>query len=94
MEICKNGDLFDFMCSYNDNIATKSKGLLKYDVPLMKSFYIQIIDCLSLLHKKAKYAHMDLKLENILISNDGLLKLCDFGFAAPVDKPVVKILGT
>ena len=32
MEICKNGDLFDFMCSYNDNIATKLKGLLKYDV--------------------------------------------------------------
>ena len=71
MEICKNGDLFDFMCGYNDNIAAKSKGLLKYDLSLMRSFYIQIIDCLSLLHNKAHYAHMDLKLENILISNDG-----------------------
>lgn len=94
MEICKNGDLFDFMCSYNDIIATKSKGLLKCDVPLMKSFYMQIIDSLSLLHNKAKYAHMDLKLENILISNDGLLKLCDFGFAAPANELVGKILGT
>ena len=37
----------------------------------MRSFYIQIIDSLSLLHNKANYAHMDLKLENILISNDG-----------------------
>jgi serine/threonine protein kinase len=55
---------------------------------------MQIIDSLSLLHNKAKYAHMDLKLENILISNDGLLKLCDFGFAAPANELVGKILGT
>jgi serine/threonine protein kinase len=29
----------------------------------------------------AGYAHLDLKLDNILIGTDSLLKLCDFGLA-------------
>jgi serine/threonine protein kinase len=37
---------------------------------------------------------MDIKLENILIHNDGNLKLCDFGFSSPVDSKISKKIGT
>lgn len=37
---------------------------------------------------------MDIKLENILISNDGLLKLCDFGLSCSVNSKITRILGT
>ena len=39
-------------------------------------------------------AHMDIKLENILIANDGHLKFCDFGFAQPVNSFVTQKMGT
>lgn len=37
---------------------------------------------------------MDLKLENVLISNDGKIKLCDFGFSQYSQSPVNKTIGT
>lgn len=42
----------------------------------------------------AGYAHMDLKLENILISDEGHLKLCDFGLASKTDRVISKAVGT
>lgn len=37
---------------------------------------------------------MDIKLENILISDTGVLKLCDFGFSMPANNFVTKKMGT
>jgi len=37
---------------------------------------------------------MDIKLENILIANDGHLKFCDFGFAQPINGFVTTKMGT
>ena len=33
-----------------------------------------------------KMAHLDIKPENILLDYDGHIRLCDFGFAVPVNK--------
>ena len=47
---------------------------------LIRSFTYQICKAVSYLHKK-NIIHRDIKPENILIKDDSILKLCDFGFA-------------
>lgn len=52
---------------------------------LLKSLFYQV--CLSVAdcHKK-RVAHLDIKPENLLIDQNGTIKLCDFGSAVLVDK--------
>lgn len=38
--------------------------------------------------------HLDIKLENVLISQDNSLRLCDFGFAKQLNRPQTGTLGT
>ena len=67
--------------------------MLVRDLPLLKKLYLQLIEGISALHK-AEYAHMDIKLENILISKKGILKYCDFGFSMPSNAFVSRKTGT
>ena len=52
---------------------------------LLKSLYLQLINAISALHNEALFAHMDIKLENILITNDGEVKIIDFGTMEKLD---------
>ena len=70
-----------------------NKGAIKND-SLTKYLFTQICGAVDSLHSKAKHAHLDIKLENILISNDYKLKLCDFGFAQDVDSNISTKYGT
>mmetsp|Transcript_18338 Transcript_18338/g.31357 ORF Transcript_18338/g.31357 Transcript_18338/m.31357 type:complete len:187 (-) Transcript_18338:276-836(-) len=97
LELCQNGDLFDFMRTYTDFQTKHSqpiKGLLLEDPLLLRAMYQQLIGALSSLHDEAGFAHMDIKLENILISDQGLLKLCDFGLSTRKNSQINRILGT
>jgi cyclin-dependent kinase-like len=46
----------------------------------LKEVTYMILRALSYLHEK-KIMHRDVKPENLLISESGVVKLCDFGFA-------------
>ena len=59
MEYCSNGDLFDFV---------KKNG--KLSEGLAKHLFHQLLNSLEFLHKKVGVAHLDLKLENVLVSDN------------------------
>ncbi|CAF1202515.1 unnamed protein product [Rotaria sordida] len=54
--------------------------------PMIWHFLYQISQALDFLHS-LDYVHMDVKPENILITNDGILKLCDFGIVHDLRSP-------
>ncbi|XP_077972115.1 uncharacterized protein LOC120346998 isoform X2 [Styela clava] len=47
---------------------------------MARNFFVQIVNGVKYLHGKG-VAHRDLKLENIILGEDGTIKLCDFGLA-------------
>jgi fused-like protein len=49
-------------------------------IPLVRSIAQQLCSALHYLHAQ-NIVHRDIKAQNVLIGSDGVLKLCDFGFA-------------
>uniref|UniRef100_A0A4X2LW69 Cyclin G associated kinase n=1 Tax=Vombatus ursinus TaxID=29139 RepID=A0A4X2LW69_VOMUR len=75
-ELCR-GQLVEFLKK------VESKGPLSCDT-VLKIFY-QTCRAVQHMHKqKPSIIHRDLKVENMLISNQGTIKLCDFGSATTV----------
>lgn len=78
-------DLFDLLKFVNPNLAEISV------------LACGILSALEFVHSKG-YVHKDIKLENILISRTGLIKLCDFGLSEKLDETgigeVVSFKGT
>jgi len=70
MEVADNAELFDF-------IADPGKG---FPERLARFYFIQLISGLKAIHEQ-KFAHRDLKTENIFLDKDFNLKIGDFGFA-------------
>ena len=83
MEYCAKGDLFSIIGEGN-----------YYRMGFVKKLFLQLLEGISYLHKK-KIAHLDIKPENILLTENLDIKLADFGCCQCVDlttKP--KICGT
>lgn len=75
-ELCK-GQLVEFLKK------VESKGPLSCDT-VLKIFY-QTCRAVQHMHKqKPPIIHRDLKVENLLLSNQGTIKLCDFGSATTI----------
>ncbi|NXN74700.1 GAK kinase, partial [Himantopus himantopus] len=75
-ELCK-GQLVEFLKK------VESKGPISCDT-VLKVFY-QTCRAVQHMHKqKPPIIHRDLKVENLLISNQGTIKLCDFGSATTI----------
>ena len=69
LEYAENGNLFE--------IIQKEKGLNESKA---YEYFIQIINAVYFLHQN-NIIHRDIKPENILLGENGILKLCDFGWA-------------
>ena len=80
MEYCEKGELYDY-------IVEKRK--LKEEVAAY--FYFQLINGLEYIHSK-NIVHRDLKPENLLITNNNILKIIDFGLCNYYD--INKLLST
>ena len=69
MEYCKLGELFDYI--------VKKKRL---DEEEASAFFYQLINGVEYIHSQG-YAHRDLKPENLLLTEDKVLKIIDFGLS-------------
>ena len=70
LELAKGGELFDYIAQTGP-----------FSEPVARYFFHQIIDALEYMHTQG-ISHRDIKPENILMSEDFLLKLADFGFSS------------
>ncbi|XP_059821472.1 cyclin-dependent kinase-like 2 isoform X2 [Hypanus sabinus] len=66
-----------------DDLEQFPKGL---DYARVRSYLLQILRGLAFCHSH-NIIHRDIKLENILVSDGSVLKLCDFGFARTLAAP-------
>lgn len=70
MDLAQRGCLFD--------IILQSK---EFPEKLARHYFKSLIDCLLYLHNEGA-CQRDIKLQNLLLTNDFKLKVCDFGHAA------------
>lgn len=70
LEFCSNGDLYEAI--------RLDKGPLETEH--VRDFMGQLVDAVAFIHSKGIY-HRDIKPENIFLTQDGLMKLGDFGLA-------------
>lgn len=54
---------------------------LKFSHAQLKNLMRQLLRAVDCMHREANIMHRDLKTSNLLYSNEGILKVCDFGLA-------------
>lgn len=73
MDLARGGDFFRIISKHG-----------KLDEHLARRFFRQLVDAVDYCHQRGIF-HRDLKPENILLTDDGNLKVTDFGFSAMKD---------
>lgn len=82
LEYLNGGTLFDYL---NEVTALPLREAVEY--------LRDVIEALTYLHDRS-IAHRDIKPENIVISSEGVAKLCDFGWSAVVETSRKTYCGT
>ena len=87
MELCTFGSLYEF------SKKTFEKGFRELPSSEFAEILLQMLQCIDFLHSN-NIVHRDIKPDNFLIDEFGKIKLCDFGYAVPVDKILREFCGT
>ncbi|NXD27539.1 CDKL2 protein, partial [Spelaeornis formosus] len=88
LDVCKRKKrwylVFEFMDhTVLDDLEASPSGL---DYERVRRYLFQILRGIAFCHSH-NIIHRDIKPENILVSESGVVKLCDFGFARPLATP-------
>jgi len=83
MEYAKYGDFFNALVRYK----------LPLNEMLVRTYFHQLIEGLEYLHTNGA-AHLDIKLENLLLGDHGIMKLADFDLSYLAEDGAVKTRGT
>ncbi|KAH7649296.1 kinase NPK2 [Cryptosporidium bovis] len=86
MEYMDFGTLSDILYK---NINKPNTNFIGIDEKYLKFIVMQIVDGLVYLHQNNRI-HRDVKLNNILINQDGAVKISDFGISKLIDKNTAK----
>lgn len=70
LEFCSQGDLYEAIRNGHGPLQTDH----------VRQFMLELVDAVSFIHSKGVY-HRDIKPENIFLTQDGAMKLGDFGLA-------------
>ncbi|EGR29349.1 protein kinase domain protein [Ichthyophthirius multifiliis] len=76
MEYCPGGELYSYIVRYK-----------KFTLEISRFIAAEIVLGLYYLHEKMKIIYRDLKPENILVSEDGHVKIADFGLGKQLKTP-------
>ncbi|XP_014116232.1 PREDICTED: cyclin-dependent kinase-like 2 [Pseudopodoces humilis] len=88
LDVCKRKKrwylVFEFVDhTVLDDLEESPSGL---DFDTVRKYLFQIMRAIAFCHSH-NIIHRDIKPENILVSQSGVVKLCDFGFARPLASP-------
>jgi serine/threonine protein kinase len=81
-EFAQHGDFFDLV----------TKGYLTTDV-IARTYFHQLVEGMEYIHSQG-IAHLDLKLDNIMLAADFQLKIIDFDQAQPIKDTIITSGGT
>jgi serine/threonine protein kinase len=69
MEYAGGGELFEYVANTG-----------RFTEPVARTYFHQMVEALEYIHNQG-IAHRDMKPENLLFSEDFILKVADFGFS-------------